>query len=143
MADYEATLDLRVSLREVLPPEHLARFVVDGVAQLDLRRIYTRYGSSGGQPYAPEVRLGLLVYGYGSGVFSSRKIEQATYESIPFGFVAGDLHPDHDPIGNFRKTFLEEIKELFVQVVLLAGEAGQLKLGNLSVDGSKMHTDAA
>jgi transposase len=142
-ADYEATLDLRVSLREVLPPEHLARFVVDVVAQLDMSRIYARYGSSGGQPYAPEVLFGLLVYGYGSGVFSSRKIEQATYESVPFRFVAGDLHPDHDTIANFRKTFLAEIKELFVQVLLLAGEAGQLKLGNISVDGSKMHADAS
>lgn len=142
-ADYEATLDLRVSLREVLPPEHLARFVVDVVAQLDMSRIYARYGSSGGQPYAPEVLFGLLVYGYSSGVFSSRKIEQATYESIPFRFVAGDLHPDHDTIANFRKTFLEEIKELFVQVLLLAGEAGQLQLGNISVDGSKIHADAS
>jgi transposase len=142
-ADYEAALELRVSLREVLPPEHLARFVVDVVSQLDFSPMYARYGASGGQPYAPEVLFALLLYGYCTGVFSSRKIEQATYESIPFRFVAGDLHPDHDTIANFRRSFLEEIKELFVQVLLLAGEAEVLKLGNISVDGSKVHADAS
>jgi len=142
-ADYEAALELRVSLREVLPPAHLARFVVDVVSQLDFSQMYARYGASGGQPYAPDVLVALLLYGYCTGVFSSRKIEQATYETIPFRFVAGDLHPDHDTIANFRQTFLEEIKELFVQVLLLAGEAGALKLGNISVDGSKIHADAS
>jgi len=142
-ADYEATLDVRVSLREVLPPEHLARLVVDIVTQLDFSQIYARYGTSGGQPYAPEVLFALLLYGYCTGVFSSRKIERATYESIPFRFVAGDLHPDHDTIANFRRSFLEEIKELFVQVLLLAGEVEVLKLGNLSLDGSKIQADAS
>lgn len=142
-ADYEAALELRVSLREVLPPEHLARFVVDVVSQLDLSQMYARYGASGGQPYAPDVLFALLLYGYCTGVFSSRKIEQATYESIPFRFVAGDLHPDHDTIAHFRRNFLAEIKELFVQVLLLAGEAEVLKLGNISLDGSKIHADAS
>ena len=142
-ADYEATLEVRVSLRDALPPEHLARFVVDVVGQLDFSQIYARYGASGGQPYAPEVLFALLIYGYCTGVFSSRKIERATYESIPFRFVAGDLHPDHDTIANFRKTFLEEIKELFVQLLLLAEEVGQLKLGNISLDGSKIHANAS
>jgi len=89
------------------------------------------------------VLVALLLYGYCTGVFSSRKIEQATYESIPFRFVAGDLHPDHDTIAHFRRSFLEEIKELFVQVLLLAGEAEVLKLGNISVDGSQIHADAS
>ncbi|MBU4480566.1 transposase [Patescibacteria group bacterium] len=74
---------------------------------------------------------------------SSRKIEKATYESIPFRFIAGGLHPDHDTIANFRKTFLAEIKELFVQILLLAKVAGVLNLGNISVDGSKIHADAS
>jgi hypothetical protein len=76
-------------------------------------------------------------------VFSSRKIERATYESIPFRFIAGGLHPDHDTIANFRKTFLLEIADLFVQVLLVAKEAGVLKLGNISLDGSKIHADAS
>ena len=89
--DYQATLDVTVRLGDVLPPEHLARFVVDTVAQLDLSSIYARYGSRGGEPYAPELLLGLLFYGYISGVFSSRKIERGTYESAPFRFIAGNL----------------------------------------------------
>src|SRR3972149_127000 len=82
-------------------------------------------------------------YGYTTGLFSSRKIEKATYESIPFRFIGGGLHPDHDTIANFRKTFLAEIKGLFVQILLVAQAAGVLKLGNLSLDGSKIHADAS
>jgi transposase len=142
-ANYEETLDQKVSLREVLPPNHLARFVVDIISQLDLSSIYGRYADQGGEPIAPEVLLGLLFYGYATGVFSSRKIEKATYEAIPFRFIAGGLHPDHDTIANFRKTFLTELKDLFVQILLLAQAVGVLKLGNLSLDGSKIHADAS
>ena len=142
-ANYEETLDQKVSLREVLPPNHLARFVVDIISQLDLSSIYGRYADQGGEPIAPEILLGLLFYGYATGVFSSRKIEKATYEAIPFRFIAGGLHPDHDTIANFRKTFLTELKDLFVQILLLAQAVGILKLGNLSLDGSKIHADAS
>ena len=142
-ANYEETLNQTIRLAEALPPEHLARFVVDVVAQLDLSRIYERYAPVGGEALAPEILLGLLFYGYATGQFSSRKIEKATYESIPFRFVAGGLHPDHDTIAHFRKTFLVEIQELFVQILLLAQAAGVLKIGNISLDGSKMHADAS
>ena len=118
--DYEAALDLVVSLRECLPSDHLARFVVDIVAQLDLSCIYVHYGTRGGKAYAPEILLGLLFYGYATGVFSSRKIEKATYESIPFRYIAGNLHLDHDTIATFRKTFLPEIQVLFVQIFLVS-----------------------
>jgi transposase len=141
--DYEAALDQTVSLREALPANHLARFVVDVVAELDLTRIYERYGLRGGEAYAPELLLALLFYGYATGVFSSRKIEKATSETLPFRFVAGGLHPDHDTLANFRKTFRAEIKDLFVQVLLLAQAAGYLKLGNISMDGSKVHANAS
>lgn len=142
-ANYEETLDLKVSLREALPPTHLARFVVDIIAQLDLRALYQRFSALGGPAIAPEILLGLLFYGYATGVFSSRKIERATYENLAFRFIAGDLHPDHDTIANFRMTFLAELQDLFVQVLLLAQLAGVLKLGNLSGDGSKIHADAS
>lgn len=142
-ADYDAALDLQVSVREVLPANHLARFVVDVIAQLDLSSLYARYGTRGGEPFAPEILLGLLFYGYATGVFSSRRIEKATYESIPFRFIAGHLHPDHDTIAHFRQSFLAEIQELFVQVLLLAQALGVLKLGNISVDGTRIHADAA
>lgn len=142
-ANYEETLNQTIRLAEALPPQHLARFVVDLIAQLDLSSIYARYAPIGGEAIAPEILLGLLFYGYATGLFSSRKIEKATYESIPFRFIAGGLHPDHDTIAHFRKTFLAEIQELFVQILLLAQAAGVLKLGNISLDGSKIHADAS
>src|SRR4029078_12213999 len=142
-ADYDATLDVTVRLGDCLPPDHLARFVVDTIAQLDLAAIYAQYGSRGGQPYAPEILLGLLFYGYATGTFSTRKLEHATYESVPLRFIAGNLHPDHDTLATFRKTFLPELKDLFVQVLLLAQLAGVLKLGNISLDGTKIHADSS
>jgi len=141
--NYEESLKQTIQIGDALPPNHLARFVVDMIVQLDLSQIYARYAPRGGEAFAPGILLGLLFYGYATGVFSSRKIEKATYESIPFRFIAGGLHPDHDTIANFRKVFLEEIKGLFVQILLLAQEVGVLKLGNISLDGSKIHADAS
>jgi transposase len=105
--------------------------------------MYAAYAPRGGEAIAPEVLLGLLFYGYATGVFSSRKIEKATYASIPFRFLAGGLHPDHDTIANFGKRFLSEITDLFVQVLLVAKEAGELKWGNISLDGSNIRADAS
>lgn len=142
-ADYAATEGIEITLGEALPEEHLARFIVGVVGLLDLSAIYGRYRERGGMPYAPEVMLSLLLYGYASGAFSSRKIERATYESIPFRYIAGNMHPDHDTINQFRKDFLEELKGLFVQVLLMAHFMGYVKLGNISSDGSKVHADAS
>ena len=142
-ANYAEILNQTIRLAEALPEQHLARFVVDLIAQLDLSQIYAKYAPQGGEAIAPEILLGLLFYGYATGLFSSRKIEKATYESIPFRYIAGGLHPDHDTIAHFRKTFLNEIKDLFVQILLLAQAVGVLKLGNISLDGSKIHADAS
>jgi transposase len=141
--DYIATPNTPISLGEAIPANHLARFVVDIVAQLDLSHIYARYSALGGEAMAPEVLLALLFYGYATGKFSSRKIEKGTYEDLGFRFVAGGLHPDHDTIANFRKTFLPELHGLFVQILLMAQLSGVLKVGNLSLDGSKIHADAS
>jgi transposase len=141
--NYEESLQQTVTIGNCLLPDHLARFIVGIIALLDLGRLYAHYAPVGGMAIAPEILLGLVLYGYATGVFSSRKIEKATYESIPFRFIAGGLHPDHDTIANFRKTFLPEIMELFVQVLVVAHEAGVLKLGNISLDGSKVHADAS
>jgi len=143
MIDYEKALDQTVTIRDVLPSDHLARFIAKMILLLDLSFIYAQYAPVGGEAYAPEILLGLLFYGYVTGVFSSRKIEKATYESIPFQFLAGGWHPDHDTIANFRKTFLSEITDLFAQVLVIAHELGVLKLGRISVDGSKIHADAS
>jgi transposase len=142
-ADDDATLEQTVKLGDCVPPDHLARFLADVITQLDFAPFYRRSGSRGGVAYAPELLFGLLVYGYATGVFSSRKLERATYESAPFRLLAGNRHPDHDTIAIFRKTFLAELQELFVQVLLLAEEVGVLTLGNISVDGRKIHADAS
>jgi len=143
--DYAATLQQTVTLEECLPADHLARFIVGIIALLDLKAIYAGYAVVGGAAFAPELLLGLLFYGYATGVFSSRQLEQATYESIPFRFIAGGLHPDHDTLAHFRKTFLPPSSEWFVQVLLVATDLGVRKVGhiNVSFDGSKIHADAA
>src|SRR5712692_2447038 len=108
--DYEATLQTSIQLGEALPPNHLARFVVDVVGQLDVSKLYARYAPEGGEAIAPEILLGLLFYGYATGVFSSRKLEKGTYESIPLRFIAVGLHPDPVTIAHFRKKFFPEIE---------------------------------
>src|SRR5580658_7472534 len=140
-ADYEATLDTSVRLGDCLPQDHLARFVVDIVAQLDFKAFYARYGKRGGAPYAPEILVALLFYAYATGVFSSRKIEQATKETAPFRFLAGNYSPDHDTIAHFRKQFLPQLKPLFVQMLLLAQQMGLVELGNIYIDGTKVEAD--
>jgi transposase len=141
--DYEEALEMTVRMGDVLPPEHLVHFVVFVIAQLDLKAIYQKYAPEGAPPYEPEILLGLLFYGYATGVFSSRQIEEKTKESIPFRFIAGGYEPDHSTIADFRKDNLVEIKELFVQILLVAIELGMLELGNISLDGTKIHADAS
>ncbi len=141
--DYEEALEMEVKIGAVLPPEHLARFIVFVIGQLDLSGIYQKYEPLGAPPYAPEILLGLLFYGYATGVFSSRQIEKKSKESIPFRFIAGGNEPDHSTIADFRKENLAEIKELFVQILVVAVELGMLDLGNISLDGTKIHADAS
>jgi transposase len=141
--DYERSGQQRLMIDDCLPANHLARFIVAIVEMVDLSVFYAYYAAVGGEPIDPKVLLGVLLYGYATGVFSSRKIEQASYEVIPFRFIAGGLHPDHSTIAWFRKQFLTEIKEVFAQVLLIAHEMGYLRLGNISLDGSKVHADAS
>jgi transposase len=131
------------SVDEWLPEKHLARFVVDVIASLDLRAMTRSYRGSGEASYHPTVLLGILVYGYATGVFSSRKLERATYDSVAFRFIAANQNPDHDTIAAFRRRFLDEIKKLFVQVLMLAREMGMLKMGTVALDGTKVHANAS
>ena len=142
-ADYEKTEAITIRLGDALPYKHIARYIVEIIKLLDLSQFYEKYGEKGGAAYAPEVLLGLLLYGYATGVSSSRKIEEATYETIAFRYIAGDMHPDHDTIASFRQENLSEIKGIFVQVLLIAKEAGMLQIGDISLDGSKIHADAS
>jgi len=131
------------SVDEWLPQRHLARFVVEVVEGLDLSAMSRSYRGTGSASYHPTPLLGLLIYGYATGVFSSRKLERATYDSVAFRFIAANDHPDHDTIANFRRRFLAQIEALFVQVLMLAREMGMLKLGTVALDGTKIHANAS
>ena len=131
------------SIQDWLPQEHLARFIVETVEQLDLSKIISQYNNGGKEAYDPCVMLSLLFYGYATGVFSSRKIERATYDSVAFRFISANTHPDHDTIANFRKRFLNELSELFVQILSIAQEMGILKVGKVSLDGTKIKASAS
>ena len=131
------------SIEEWLPENHLARFVVEVVEELDFSKVYDAYGSTGRPPYDPKLMLSMLFYGYSTGVFSSRKLEQASYDSVAIRFICGNYHPDHDSIATFRKRFLEELDDLFVQILLLAQQMGFAKVGNVNVDGTKMQANAS
>lgn len=131
------------SMQDWLPQNHMARFIVDIVERLDLRELESQYGGGGKAPYHPAVLLSVLFYGYATGVFSSRKLEQATYDSVAFRFITADSHPDHDTIATFRKRFLPELQELFVQLLVIAKAAGVLKMGTVSLDGTKIKANAS
>ena len=131
------------SVDEWLPQRHLARFVVEVIDGLDLSELVKAYRGSGSASYHPAMLLGLLVYGYATGVFSSRAMERATYDSVAFRFIAGNEHPDHDTIAAFRQRFLRRSRPLFVQVLKLARTMGMLKLGTVALDGTKIHANAS
>jgi len=141
--DRETGFLLPPSVDEWLPEKHLARFVVEVIDGMDLGAMSGSYRGSGSASYHPRMLLGILVYGYATGIFSSRKLERATYDSVAFRFIAANDHPDHDTIATFRQRFLKQIEGLFVQVLLLAREMGMLKLGTLGIDGTKIHANAS
>jgi transposase len=131
------------SVDEWLPQRHLARFVVEVIDRLDLSELEKSYRGSGSASYHPAMLLGLLIYGCATGVFSSRALERASYDSVAFRFIAGNDHPDHDTIAAFRKRFLAHIEPLFVEVLKLARAMGMLKLGTVALDGTKVHANAS
>ena len=131
------------SVDEWLPEQHLARFVVEIVEQMDLSQMEKAYRGSGSKSYHPAMLLALLIYGYATKVFSSRAIERATYDSVAFRFIAANEHPDHDTIANFRKRFIDQIQARFVEVLKMARAMGLLKLGTVALDGTKIHANAS
>jgi transposase len=110
---------------------------------MDLSALTTAYRGSGSASYHPAMLLALLVYGYATRVFSSRALERATYDSVAFRFIAGNEHPDHDTIANFRKRFIGQIEPLFLEVLKMARAMGVLKLGTVALDGTKVHANAS
>lgn len=141
--DRQTNYLLPPSVDEWLPEDHLARFVVDVIEQLDLSELTAQYAGRGSKAHHPEVLLGLLIYGYATGVFSSRKLERATYDSVAFRYVAANTHPDHDTLASFRRRFLAPLEKLFVQVLVLAREMKLIKLGTIALDGTKIKANAS
>ena len=131
------------SVQDWLPQQHLARFVVDVVEGLALRDLAKSYAGRGSAARPPQMLVSLLFYGYATGVFSSRKLERATYDSVAFRFIAANTHPDHDTISTFRQRFSERLKPLCVEILTLAREMGLVKVGRVSVDGTKVLANAS
>ena len=131
------------SVQEWLPEDHLARFIVEVVEQLDLSALEQSYAGRGSDAHHPAMLVALLLYGYATGIFSSRALERASYDSIAVRYITANTHPDHDTINSFRKRFLQQIAAIFVQVLGYAQEMGMLKLGTVSLDGTKVHANAS
>ena len=132
-------------MREWLDKDDLVYFIMDVVKTLDLDPIYGDYdGTKGGQPpYDPQMMTGLLLYAYCMGMPSSRRIEKATYHSVPFRLLAADQHPDHDTIAEFRRRHLKAMSALFVEVLRLCQKVGLVKLGHVALDGTKVRANAS
>lgn len=131
------------SVQDYLPKDHLARFVVEIVDRLDLNHLSAAYSGKGSKPYHPAMLVAVLFYGYSTGVFSSRKLEKACYDSISFRYISANTNPDHDTIASFRKRFLKELEALFIEILLVAEAMGLLKLGSVSLDGTKIKANAS
>lgn len=143
VADRSTPFFLPPSVQEWLPKDHLARFVVEVVERLDLSPLERAYSGGGSKAYHPGMLLSMLIYGYATGVFSSRKLEAASYDSIAFRYICANTHPDHDTIATFRRRFLAELKSYFTQVLEVATELKMLSLGTVSLDGSKVKANAS
>lgn len=131
------------SVQEWLPEAHLARYVAAVVENLDLSEIERAYAGRGSDAYHPAMLLGLLIYGYATGTFSSRKIERATYDSLAFRYLACNRHPDHDTLATFRRRFGKQFESAFVQVLQVAQENQFSSFGTVSLDGTKVHANAS
>lgn len=138
--DHDTPLLLPPDLRDWVPPDHLVHFIMDAVWQLEVSTARVNERGTGEAQYPPAMMLGLLIYSYASGVFSSRQIERATYENVALRLLCADTHPDHDTLGTFRRQNGALLSAGFAQVLELAGRRRVLKVGGITVaiDGSKV-----
>jgi transposase len=141
--DYDATLDHTLRVGDVLPPTHEARCLVEFLATLDLSALYALYYPIGPHPYDPRVMLALWLYGYMTGVRSSRQLERAIHERIPFYYLAAGSTPDHSALAEFRTLVLAYSPTLFQDVLTQAKQEQDLTLKTVSHDGTKIHADAS
>ena len=143
LTDRKTDYLLPPSVDDWLTQDHLARFVVEVIDGLDLSKLTRQYAGRGSKAHHPATLLAILVYGYATGVFSSRKLEMATYDSVAFRYIAAGSHPDHDTLATFRRRFIDELAGLFVQVLEMAREMKLLKMGTVCLDGTKIHANAS
>lgn len=143
--DRDTPLLLPPNLREWVPADHLAHFLLDAVEALDLRQVKVNHRGTGDEQYPPSMMLALLIYSYATGVFGSRRIEQSTHDSVPVRLITADTHPDHDTICTFRRENKALLTESFVKVLQLAQELKVLKVGQITtaVDGTKVQANAS
>jgi transposase len=142
-SDRETPMLMSPSLQDWLPANHLARLVVETVERLDLRGIEDSYAGRGERAYRPKMLVALLLYGYATGVFSSRRLERACFDSVAFRFISANTSPDHDTIADFRKRILPDFPRIFLQVLLVAKELGVPTVGKISLDGTKIKANAS
>src|SRR5665647_3370568 len=143
LADRKTDYLLPPSVDDWLTQDHLARFVVEVIDQLDPSDPPREGAGRGSKAYHPATLLAILVYGYATGIFSSRRLETATHDSVAFRYIAAGSHPDHDTLATFRRRFIDELAGLFVQVLEMAKEMKLLKLGTVCLDGTKIHASAS
>ena len=143
--DHDTPLLLPPNLRDWVPDDHLVHFILDAVAALDLRQVKVNERGTGSEQYPPTLLLALLIYSYATGIFSSRRIEQSTYESVPVRLLTADTHPDHDTICAFRRENKALLSESFVKVLQLAQQLNVLQVGQITVavDGTKVLANAS
>jgi len=143
--DYDTPLILPPNLRDWVPAGHLAHFILDAVEEMDLRRIKVNDRGTGSEQYPPRMLLALLLYCYATGLFSSRRIQQATSDSVPVRMICADTHPDHDTICTFRRENKALLQETFVRVLELAQALKFLQVGQITVavDGTKVMAHAS
>jgi transposase len=134
---------LPVDLRDGVPADDMVHFVIEAVAGMDLSMLKINHRGSGSKQYPPKMMLTLLIYCYANGIFSSRRIERATYRDVAVRFLTADTHPDHDTICTFRRENFEAVSEAFLQVLELARSLGVLKVGTVSVDGTHVRANAS
>ena len=143
--DRETQLLLPPDMRQWVPENHLSQFILDAVDEMDTSAAKVNHRGSGSEQYPPAMLLSLLIYSYSSGVFSSRSIERATYDSVATRVLCGDTHPDHDTICAFRRENRELLDKAFSSVLEMAARVGVMKVGNVTVaiDGTKILANAS
>lgn len=141
--DRETPSLLPASVQDHIAENHLARFITDIVSQLDLREIVSQYSGRGSKPWPPSMMVSLLFYGYATGIFCSRKLERASHDSLAFRYIRANSHPDRDSIASFRRRFAQPLPACFMQILLIASTMGALKLGTVSLDGTKVKANAS